>query len=97
MTVATLSGTEGGRGMEDNKKSPQVVGATSEERKTLDFKNTRLLSSEELENLKQEEIALLMYYLIANGSKKRDVVDFEVIGKLLHGFAFQLINRIKID
>lgn len=75
--------------MAGSKRPLHVVGATCEGDKV---KNTRTLSSEELANLSDDIVALRIYYLIANGSE-RTIEEFEVIGKLLYGFAIQLSNH----
>ncbi|MFF2794950.1 VHS/ENTH/ANTH domain-containing protein [Lysinibacillus xylanilyticus] len=56
------------------------------------IEGTTLLTSEELAGVEHSKVALLLYYLIANGSE-RSIEDFEIIGKHLYGIAYQVINK----
>lgn len=64
--------------MEKIKSSSQVAGITSEEARKV-IEATKTLSSEQLSELSNEKIALLLYFLVANGTDKT-FEDFYDIG-----------------
>lgn len=69
-----------------------IINASAVTEATLNkqlIEGTESLTSKELAGVEHSKIALLLYHLIMNGSK-RSVDDFELIGKFLHSFAAQL-------
>lgn len=76
------------RSVEDNKKSSQVEGTTSEELGSF-AKDTKVVSSDQLSNLNNIEIAFLLYFLVANGTDKK-FEDFYDIGNNLGVIAANL-------
>lgn len=53
------------------------------------IKTIKAIRSDELSKLSNEQIALRLYFLIANGAEK-DVNDYIEIGKHLHGLSIQI-------